>query len=191
MWLKIRAQEWSCSWAGWIRCNFWLSAHARTCFSSFLPAKNGTFSLFALVFLAKQWSFFAFCAGFSREEWNFFAFWAGFKNWSTKLSLFFENIKKAHKVSKSCVLLFVFSTKSDKFLHFLLCLHNQVANISFQNRMIARYSLNHTDGYNSSWDSILDIRHGISNLYDICHGMNAKGLWDGCFDSWKVLSFFL
>ena len=91
----------------------------------FFSQSNGAFSLFALVFLANQWSFFAFCASF--------------QNLSTKFSLFFENIKKAHKVSKSCVLLFVFSTKSDKFLHFLLCLHNQVANISFQNRMIASY----------------------------------------------------
>ena len=78
-------------------------------------------------------------AAFTCEEWSFFTFCTGFQNWSTKLSLFFENIKKAHKVSKSCVLLFVFSTKSDKFLHFLLCLHNQVANISFQNRMTTSY----------------------------------------------------
>ena len=61
MWLKIRALAWSCSWAGWIRCNFWLSTHTRTCFSSFYSQKNGTFSLF------------------------------------------FANIKKAHKISKSCV----------------------------------------------------------------------------------------
>ena len=115
----------------------------------FFSQRNGAFSLFAL-FSRKAMELFRFLRWFfSLRNGTFSLFALFFRIGAQKFHFSLQISTKAHKITNSCVLLFVFSTKSDKFLHFLLYPHNQVSKICFMNRLIARYSLNHTDGYNS------------------------------------------